>query len=99
VIHVAEGFFRDYARTMLPTSETRVEHITLATTVAKPPSPVRIQPLTETEKGGKRSRAGWAVVAEGHLFAFPAEATRPEIADWLMRHGYRLGAKGEWRRV
>ena len=79
--------------------ETRVQHVTLATTIAKPPSPARIQPLVETDAKGNRSRAGWAVVAEGQVLAFPAEVTRPQIADWLMRHGFRLGAKGEWHRA
>ena len=84
---------------MLPNSETRVQHVTLATTVAEPPSPVRIQPLTETNYRGKRSSAGWSVVAEGQVYAFPAEVSRPEIADWLTRHGYRLGTRGEWHRA
>ena len=79
--------------------ETRVTHVTLGTAIAKPPTPVRIQPLVESDAKGKRSRAGWAVVGDGQVYAFPAEVSRPQIADWLMRHGYRLGAKGEWRRA
>ena len=84
---------------MLPTSETRIEHVTLATVVANSPTPVRIQPLTEINYRGKRSSAGWSVVAEGRMFTFPKEVSRPEVAEWLMRHGYRLAAKGEWRRA
>jgi len=38
-------------------------------------------------------------VGVGQVFAFPADVLRPEIAEWLMRHGYRLAAKGEWRRA
>ena len=83
----------------MPADETRVQHVTLATTVAKPPSPVRIQPFTETNYGGKRTVARWAVAGEGQVYAFAAQISRPEIADWLMRHGYRLGAKGEWHRA
>ena len=89
----------DYSGSMLPNSETRVQHVTLATTLAKAPSPIRIQPLTETNYRGKRASAGWSVVAEGQVYVFPAEVTRPQVAEWLMRHGYRLAAKGEWRRA
>ena len=84
---------------MLPTSETRIEHVTLATTIAKAPTPVRIQPRTEINYRGKRSSAGWSVVADGQVYTFPAEVTRPQVAEWLLRHGYRLAAKGEWRRA
>ena len=80
-------------------SETRIEHVTLTTVISKPPTPVRIQPLKEWSYGGKRSHAGWAVVADGLVYVFPSEVSRAEVADWLMRHGYRLGVKGEWRRA
>ena len=84
---------------MLSDSETRIEHVTLDTTVADPPTPVRIQPLKEWTYGGKRSSAGWAVVGEVQIYAFPVEVARPQIADWLTRHGYRSGDKGEWHRA
>jgi len=78
-------------------TEMQIEHVTLATVIAKPPAPVRIQPLTKANNG-RRFHSDLAVVADGKLFAFPPGVSRPQVAEWLMRHGYKLGASGDWRR-
>jgi len=79
-------------------SEMPIEHITLSTVIAKPPAPVRIQPVMKDDYG-RRSHSALAVVADGKVYAFPSGVSRPEVAEWLMRHGYGLGASGEWRRA
>ena len=79
-------------------TEMPIEHVTLATVIAKLPAPVRIQPVAKADNG-RRSRSDLAVVAEGKVYAFPSGVSRPEVAEWLMHHGYGLGASGEWRRA
>lgn len=78
---------------------TTFVQVTPETTIAGPVSPVRIVPMVHAATGGKKAPAGWSVAGANTVYVFQADVPRATVATWLKRHGYRLGAKGEWRRA